>query len=81
MATRENFLILLNGEALQTRHKWNAANRAIEQYVGELAKAEGKDYRLADSHSEKVGFYHVSGFRVWEREDGLALRFEVEKVG
>ena len=81
MATRETVLILLNGEELETRTKWNAANRAIEDHVGKVAKAESQDYRLVESKSEKVGFYHVSGYRVWERNsDGLTLRFEIEKI-
>lgn len=80
MATRENFHIFANGVLIETRHKWNAANRAVEAKAGELAKAENTTYRLTESGSRKEGFHHVEGFRVWRGDNGRSVRFEIRKA-
>lgn len=76
---RETFEIKANGVIFDTRSKWNASIRSIERKVIEIAKAEGTFYELVDSHSEKEGFCHVRGFRVWEGRNGNVIKFEVEK--
>lgn len=80
MAKRETFKITANGVEFETRSKWNAANRAVEKKIGEIAQLEGSDYKLIDSESVKEGFYHVSGYRVWRGDNGNIVRFEIKKV-
>jgi hypothetical protein len=80
MATRENFKISANGVHFDTRHKWNAANRAVESKIGEIAKAEATNYHLVESESEKIGFHHVAGFRTWKGDNGNVVVFEICKV-
>ena len=76
---RETFEIKANGVIFDTRTKWNASIRSIERKVNEIAQAEGTVYELVDSYSEKEGFYHVRGFRVWKGRNGNVIKFEVEK--
>jgi hypothetical protein len=75
---RENYTISYNGKQA-VKHKWNAAVREIERLIKEIAREENTTYTLTGSHSEKEGFYHVSGYRQWEREDGKIVMFEIRK--
>lgn len=80
MTTRKNFQITANGKVVDVRHAWNAANRSVEKLIGEIALAEGSSYRLTHSESEKVGFNHVRGVRVWSGENGRQVRFEINQA-
>lgn len=62
---REQFLITSTEGHNVIKYKWNSANREVERLIGEIADKEGRNYRLIDSQSEKEGFYHISGVRVW----------------
>jgi hypothetical protein len=78
---REEFLITSTEGHNVVKNKWNSANREVERLVGEVAQVEGADYRLTDSKSEKTGFYHVSGVRVWTRKsDGKEISFFITKI-
>ena len=81
---REKFLITSKAGHNVTKYKWNSANREIEKIIGEIAQAEGKDYRLIDSQSEKEGFYHVSGSRTWGNgetlHDSKEITFFITKI-
>ena len=80
MAQRETFQITANGVPVETRTKWNAANRAVEAKALEAARAENTVYRLVESESRKEGFYHVEGVRVWRGDNGNIIRFEIRRV-
>lgn len=78
---RENFEISFNGETM-IKHKWNSSIRAIESKIREIATADGPGttYNLVDSVSNKTGFYHTSGSRTWERQDGKRIIFTISKL-
>jgi hypothetical protein len=75
---RENFKISYNGIEV-IKHKWNSACREVERLIGEIAQEQGKTFRLVKQHSEKEGFGHVVGIRVWQSDDSIVL-FTIEKV-
>jgi hypothetical protein len=81
---REEFLITSTEGHSITKHAWNSANREVERLVGEIANSEGRNYRLIDSKSEKEGFYHVSGIRVWGTgvtlHDAKEISFFITKI-
>jgi len=81
---REEFLITSTEGHNVIKNAWNSANREVEKLVGEIAKSEGRDYRLIDSKSEKEGFYHVSGVRVWGTgvtlHDAKEISFFITKI-
>lgn len=76
---RETFSITYNDQTV-TKSTWNACNREVENIIRKIAQEEGMVYSLVDSHSEKEGFYHVQGHRLWERMDGKLVMFNIEKV-
>lgn len=77
---REAFLIVSTDGHNVTKTKWNAANRAVEGLVKELANAESTTYHLVDSESVKEGFNHVKGSRTWKSLTGKVVVFTIEKV-
>lgn len=78
---REQFLITSTQGHNVVKYKWNTANREVEKMVGEIAIQEDKTYRLIDSKSEKVGFYFVSGVRVWATDhDSKEISFFITKI-
>lgn len=77
---RENFLITSTEGHEVIKFKWNSANREVENLIGEVAKNEGSNWNLVESESEKQGFHHISGVRVWERKDGKRISFFITKV-
>ena len=81
---RESFSITSTEGHNVIKHKWNSANREVERIVGEIANDECRDYRLIDSKSEKEGFYHVSGVRVWGTgitlHDSKQISFFITKI-
>lgn len=81
---REEFLITSTEGHNVIKYKWNSANREVERLIGEIAKTEGRDYRLIDSQSEKEDFYHISGVRVWGTgvtlHDAKEISFFITKV-
>lgn len=76
---RETFEIKANGVIFDTRSKWNASIRSIEEKINKISKAENTAYELVDSYSEKEGFCHVRGFRVWKGHNGNVIKFEITK--
>ncbi|UOL48854.1 hypothetical protein [Pseudomonas phage Astolliot] len=77
---RENFEISFEGQTI-IKHKWNSSIRAIESKIREIADAERPaTYSLVDSVSNKTGFYHTSGSRTWERQDGKRIIFTIKKL-
>lgn len=81
---RGEFLITSTEGHSVVKHKWNSANREVERLIGEIAQAEGRTYRLIESESEKQGFYHVSGVRVWGTgvtlHDSKEISFFITKI-
>lgn len=77
---REQFNITSTDGHDVTKTKWNSANRAVENLVGEIAEAEQTTYNLIDSESIKEGFNHVKGSRTWKSKEGKVVVFNIEKV-
>lgn len=79
---REEFLITSTAGHNVIKTKWNAANREadklLQQYANEHASAT--TWIMVESKSEKDGFYHVSGVRVWESDKGDKISFFITKI-
>ena len=79
---RETFEIRVNGILIETRSKWNAATKAIESKIKEIAKSESQMYMLSDKESIKGEYGFVQGYRTWKgMKDGRILKFEIKKLG
>ena len=81
MAQRENFIITTNTGLTVVKHKWNSANREVENMIREIAKSEHTIYNLVDSVSIKDGDfnYHIKGSRTWQGNNGNTVIFNIEK--
>ncbi len=77
---REQFLITSTIGHNVTKTKWNAANREVERLIREHARNNAEYWSLVESTSEKDGFYHVSGARVWQSDKGEKISFFITKI-
>ena len=77
---REQFLITSTIGHNVIKTKWNAANGEAQRLIQEHANSNGGTWTLIESTSEKQGFYHVSGVRVWESDKGEKITFFITKI-
>jgi len=76
---REIFTITCN-DVKVIKHKWNKAIDETERMIRHIALNEKTVYKLIDSQSTKDGFYHVSGYRTWQGDNGNIVKFDINKV-
>ena len=77
---REQFLITSTIGHNVIKTKWNAANREVQRLIQEHANNNEGAWALVESTSEKQGFYHASGVRVWESDKGEKVTFFITKT-
>ena len=77
---RDIYVISYN-DIIIKKNAWNSSIRTIESIVRDIARTENTIYRLVNSESIKNEYReHVSGFRVWQADNGKTIKFTVEKV-
>ena len=74
--------VIFEGQTmLQLVEKLRLKGVVVDSIYAGIAIQEGKTYRLIDSKSEKVGFYFVSGVRVWATDhDSKEISFFITKI-
>jgi hypothetical protein len=79
---RKTFAIILNGARIDTRHTFNASNRAVVTHARDIAKTTQPLQQVeskTDRDEEGNGMY---GLRVWQgmRNLDAVYRFEIRRV-